>query len=131
MKVLPSFRWTGARVFRSARRQGGSSSSSSHHRHQMYSVTYVICTIWQHLSFLYQLVGRGRICQAKKNHLFPVPRRRDFWKIWKLFFIFLFFLKSCTFWIILARENFFSSRDEKNFARGAQFFFVMMTNIGF
>ena len=47
------------------------------------------------------------------------------------FFIFLFFLKSCTFWIILAREIFFSSRDEKNFACGAHFFLVVMTNIGF
>ena len=102
--------------------------SSSHHHHQMYFVMYVICTIWQHLSFLYQLVGRGRICQAKKNHLFPVPRRRDFWKIWKLFFI---FLKIMHFLDDLGPRNFFSSRDEKNFACGAHFFLVVMTNIGF
>ena len=94
----------------------------------MYFVMYVIWTIWQHLSFLYQLVGRGRICQAKKNHLFPVPRRRDFWKIWKLFFI---FLKIMHFLDNLGPRKFFSSRDEKNFACGALFKKVMMTNIGF
>jgi len=67
-------------------------------------------------------------CKAKKkkiicfqSHDDEISGKSENFFLFLFFFIFLFFLKSCTFWIILAREKNFSSRDEKNFACGAHF----------
>ena len=65
--------------------------------------------------------------KAKKNSLFPVPRRRDFWKIWKLFF----FLKIMHFLDNLGPRKFFFLARRKKFRLRRTFFLVMMTNIGF